>query len=113
MPDVAPTLAIVGLFANGPTRIRGVSHLRIKESDRIAALVTEINRLGGDAAAEADGLTVRPRPLSGARIETYGDHRMAMAFAIAGLRVPGVLIADPGCVSKSFPSYWDVLESLA
>jgi 3-phosphoshikimate 1-carboxyvinyltransferase len=112
MPDVAPTLAIVALFARGSTRIRGVPHLRIKESDRIAALVAEINRLGGEASPEADGLTIRPRPLSGARIETYGDHRMAMAFAIAGLRIPGLLIADPDCVSKSFPAYWDLLESL-
>ena len=112
MPDVAPTLAVVAMFAGGTTRIRGVPHLRFKESDRIAALVAEIERLGGRARAEPDGLTIEPRPLRGARVETYGDHRMAMAFAVAGLRVPDVVIADPGCVSKSFPAYWDLLSSL-
>jgi 3-phosphoshikimate 1-carboxyvinyltransferase len=112
MPDVAPTLAVTALFARGPTRIGGVPHLRLKETDRIAALVTEIRRLGGEAAATPDGLTITPRPLSGARVETYRDHRMAMAFAIAGLRVPGVVIADPGCVSKSFPGFWERLDSL-
>jgi 3-phosphoshikimate 1-carboxyvinyltransferase len=113
MPDVAPTLAVVALFARGPTRLRGVPHLRLKETDRIAALVSEIRRLGGEARAEPDGLTVTPRPLTGARIETYRDHRMAMAFAVAGLRVPGVVIADPGCVSKSFPAFWEHLDRLA
>ncbi len=112
MPDVAPTLAVVALFAGGDTRIRGVPHLRLKESDRIAALAAEIARLGGEATAEEDGLTIRPRPLRGARIETYGDHRMAMAFAIAGLRVPGVVISDPACVTKSFPDFWDRLDRL-
>ena len=112
MPDVAPTLAVVALFASGPTRIRGVPHLRLKETDRIQALVTEIGRLGGEATAEPDGLAVNPRPLRGARVETYEDHRMAMAFAIAGLRVPGVVIRNPGCVSKSFPAFWDLLEGL-
>ena len=112
MPDVAPTLAVVAMFAGGTTRIRGVPHLRFKETDRIAALVAEIERLGGSAQAEPDGLTIEPRPLRGARVETYGDHRMAMAFAVAGLRVPDVVIADPGCVSKSFPAYWDILNSL-
>ncbi len=112
MPDMAPTLAIVALFARGPTRIRGVPHLRLKETDRIAALVAEIRRLGGDAEAHEDGLTIRPRPLSGARVETYRDHRMAMAFAVAGLRLPGVVIADPGCVAKSFPRFWEQLDRL-
>jgi 3-phosphoshikimate 1-carboxyvinyltransferase len=114
MPDVAQTLAVVALFAQGPTRIRGVPHLRLKETDRIAALVTEIRRLGGEADSERDGLTIRPRPpLTGALIETYGDHRMAMAFAVAGLRVPGVVIADPGCVSKSFPAFWTLFDRLS
>ena len=112
MPDVAPTLAVVALFARGPTRIRGVPHLRLKETDRIQALVTEIGRLGGEATAEPDGLTINPRPLRGALIGTYGDHRMAMAFAIAGLRIPGVIIRDPACVSKSFPAFWDLLDGL-
>ena len=113
MPDLAPTVAVVALFARGTTRIGGVPHLRLKESDRIAALVSEIRRLGGEATAAPDGLTIVPRPLAGARIETYKDHRMAMAFAVAGLRVPGTVIADPGCVSKSFPGFWEELDRLA
>ncbi len=112
MPDIVPTLAIVALFASGPTRITGVPHLKVKESDRIAALVSGIERLGGVATPAADGLTIEPRPLRGARVETFSDHRMAMAFAVAGLRVPGVLIADPGCVSKSFPGFWDLFDRL-
>jgi 3-phosphoshikimate 1-carboxyvinyltransferase len=112
MPDLAPTLAVVALFARGPTRIRGVPHLRLKETDRIAALVAEIRRLGGDAEADEDGLAIRPRRLTGARVETYRDHRMAMAFAVAGLRVPDVVIADPGCVAKSFPGFWQLLDRL-
>jgi len=112
MPDIVPTLAVVACFAAGPTRITGVPHLRIKETDRIAALVAEINRLGGDASAEPDGLTIRPRPLRGAAIETYNDHRMAMAFAVAGLRLPGVVIRNPNCVSKSFPEFWARFDAL-
>jgi 3-phosphoshikimate 1-carboxyvinyltransferase len=112
MPDVAPTLAAVALHAAGPTRIRGVPHLRLKESDRIAALVDGIRRLGGEATAAPDGLTIYPRALRGAPIEPFADHRMAMAFAIAGLRVPGTVILDPGCVSKSFPRFWEALEGL-
>jgi 3-phosphoshikimate 1-carboxyvinyltransferase len=112
LPDVAPTLAAVALFARGPTRIHGVPHLRLKETDRIAALVAEIRRLGGEAQPAPDGLTIVPRPLTGARVETYGDHRMAMAFAVAGLRVPGLVIRDPGCVSKSFPGFWDAFDRL-
>jgi 3-phosphoshikimate 1-carboxyvinyltransferase len=112
MPDVAPTLAAVALHAQGPTRISGASHLRLKESDRIAALVDGIGRLGGEATAAPDGLTITPRALSGAPVETFSDHRMAMAFAIAGLRIPGTVILDPGCVSKSFPAFWEALERL-
>ena len=113
MPDTAPTLAVVALFARGPTQIRGVPHLRLKETDRIAALVAEIRRLGGEAIPAEDGLMIVPRPLSGAAVETYRDHRMAMAFAVAGLRVPGIVIRDPGCVSKSFPGFWDLFDRLA
>ncbi len=112
MPDVAPTLAAVALHALGPTRISGVPHLRLKESDRIAVLVDGIGRLGGEATATPDGLTINPRRLRGAPIESFADHRMAMAFAIAGLRIPGTVIRDPGCVSKSFPAFWDVLDRL-
>jgi len=112
MPDIVPTLAVVALFANGPTRITGVAHLKVKESDRISGVAEEINRMGGDAAPAPDGLTIVPRTLHGARIETYLDHRMAMAFAVAGLRVPGVVVSNPACVSKSFPEFWDLFDRL-
>src|SRR5262249_20586622 len=97
MPDAALALAVVALFARGPTPIRNVANLRIKETDRLAALERELGRLGARARASADGLTIEPGPLRGAEIETYDDHRMAMAFALAGLRVPGVVIREPGC----------------
>lgn len=112
MPDIVPTLAVVSLFARGPTRITGVPHLKVKESDRIAAVASEINRMGGGATPLPDGLAIAPRPLHAARIETHADHRIAMAFAVAGLRVPGVTIADPGCVSKSFPDFWTRFDQL-
>jgi 3-phosphoshikimate 1-carboxyvinyltransferase len=113
MPDVAPTLAVVSLFAAGGTRILGVPHLRFKESDRIAALCESIGRLGGDAEPAPDGLLVRPRTLRGAAIDPQDDHRIAMAFAVAGLRLPGVVILNPGCVRKSYPGFWDDLERMS
>ena len=113
LPDAAPALAMAGLFARGETRLTGVPHLRIKESDRIDALCEAIGRLGGEAEPLADGLIIRPRPLRGADIDPRGDHRIAMAFAVAGLRVPGVRILDPGCVSKSYPGFWDDFERIA
>jgi 3-phosphoshikimate 1-carboxyvinyltransferase len=112
MPDCVPTLAVVALFADGPTSIRNVAHLRFKETDRLAALAAELSRLGAGVELLPDGLVIRPAPLAGARIETYRDHRIAMSFAVAGLRVPGVSIADPGCVAKSFPGFWDEFTHL-
>jgi len=115
--DTVPTLAVVALFATGPTRITNVAHVRDKETDRIGDLVRELRRLGADVEERHDGLTVWPTgvmgPLHGAVIQTYDDHRMAMSLALAGLRVPGVAIADPGCVAKTFPDYWRQLASLA
>lgn len=111
-PDIAPTVAITALFADGTTRLRGLAHLRIKESDRIAALCAGIAALGGNARPEADGLTIVPRELTGAPIDPHGDHRMAMAFAVAGLRVEGVRILDPGCVAKSYPEFWRDFDAL-
>jgi 3-phosphoshikimate 1-carboxyvinyltransferase len=111
-PDAALALAVVCLFADGPSRIRGLSTLRIKETDRLLALRTELERIGGRAEIEGDALLIVPGPLHGARVETYDDHRMAMSFAIAGLRIPGVTIADPGCVSKTWPGYFDMLAGL-
>ena len=110
MPDAVLALAVVALFANGPTEIRNLGTLRIKESDRLAALETEIRRLGGRAEAGPDWLRIEPAPLRGAAIETYADHRMAMSFALAGLAVPGLAIRDPGCVAKTWPDFFAALE---
>ncbi len=112
MPDAVLALAVVALFARGPSHLRNIANLRIKETDRLAALETELTRLGARARADADSLRIEPGPLRGARIATYDDHRMAMAFALAGLRVPGVEIEDPGCVAKTWPDYFDALERL-
>ncbi len=110
--DTAQTLAVVAALAEGPTRITGIGFIRRKETDRIAAVVTELRRAGVDAEEEPDGLLVRPSPLRPALVETYDDHRMAMSFALLGLRQPGIRIVDPGCVAKTFPGYWAVLERL-
>ena len=111
MPDAVLALAVVALFAKGATEIKNVANLRIKESDRLAALETEIRRLGGRAEAGPDWLRIEPAPLSGAVIETYADHRMAMSFALAGLAVPGVAIRDPGCVAKTWPDFFAALDT--
>jgi len=112
MPDAAPTLAVTALFARGRSRFTGLSTLRVKESDRVAALAHELSRLGAEVREGPDFLEIQPRPLQGATIETYDDHRMAMSFALAGLRIPGVSIRDPGCVSKSFPEFWEAFAAL-
>jgi len=108
MSDVAQTLAVVALFAEGPTTIRNIANARIKETDRIAALHIELSRLGARVEEYPDGLTIYPseayRP---AEIETYDDHRMAMSFAVAGIRIPGLTIRSPGCVSKTFPEFFE------
>jgi len=113
IPDTAQTLAAVAPFANSPTRIRGIASARVKETDRISATCTELVRLGVSVEEHEDGMTIRPvektRP---AVIQTYSDHRMAMAFSLIGLRVDGVSIENPSCVSKTFPDYFDVLETL-
>jgi 3-phosphoshikimate 1-carboxyvinyltransferase len=113
--DTVMTLAVVALFADGITRIRDVAHIRHKETDRIAALAAELRKLGADVTEHPDGLTIVPPPdgrLTPATIATYNDHRMAMAFAIAGLRAPGITIDDPGCVAKTYPGFWDDLQTL-
>jgi 3-phosphoshikimate 1-carboxyvinyltransferase len=112
LPDAVLALAVVALFAEGPTLIRNVANLRIKETDRLSALETELRKLGARAAATSDSLAIEPAPLCPAEIDTYDDHRMAMAFALAGLRQPGVAIRDPGCVSKTWPGYFDMLAGL-
>jgi 3-phosphoshikimate 1-carboxyvinyltransferase len=111
-PDAVLAYAMVALFADGPTTIRNVANLRIKETDRLAALETELRKLGAGAETGPDWLRIEPRTLHGAEIETYDDHRMAMSFALAGLRIPSVVILDPGCVSKTWPDYFEAFESL-
>ena len=114
--DTVPSLAVVALFAEGPTTIRNVAHVRDKETDRITDLVRELRRLGAEVEERQDGLTVWPagrRELRAASLATYDDHRMAMSLALAGLRVPGVVIEDPACVGKTFPQYWIRLAQLA
>jgi 3-phosphoshikimate 1-carboxyvinyltransferase len=111
-PDAVVALAVACLFADGPSTIRNVAQLRLHETDRLAALETELRRLGARAEAGPDWLRIEPAPLHGAEIETYDDHRMAMSFALVGLRVPGVAIRDPGCVAKTWPDYFSMLERL-
>jgi 3-phosphoshikimate 1-carboxyvinyltransferase len=111
--DMVPTLGAVALFAAGPTTIRGVAHIRRKESDRIHALAVELRKLGAEVEEHSDGLTITPRPLHGAAIDTYEDHRMAMSLALVGLAVPGVVIRDPDCVAKSYPRFFLDLAGLA
>jgi 3-phosphoshikimate 1-carboxyvinyltransferase len=110
--DTVMTLAAVACFAEGPTTIRNVAHIRHKETDRLAALAAELARLGAGVVEFEDGLTITPRPLRGAMVRTYSDHRMAMSLALIGLRVPGVVIHDPGCVGKTYPDYFHDLDRL-
>jgi 3-phosphoshikimate 1-carboxyvinyltransferase len=110
--DTVMTLGAVACFAEGPTTIRNVAHIRHKETDRIAALATELRKLGAEVEEREDGLTITPRSLRGAAVDTYNDHRMAMSLALVGLRVPGVVIRNPGCVAKTYPGFWQDLEVL-
>jgi 3-phosphoshikimate 1-carboxyvinyltransferase len=113
--DTVMTMAVVALFADGFSRIRNVAHIRHKETDRIAALAAELRKLGARVDELPDGLFIEPPALAAippARIATYDDHRIAMSFALAGLKVPGITIVDPGCVAKTYPSFWDDLASI-
>jgi len=112
MPDLVPTLSVVAAFAKGETVITGVPHLRHKESDRLAAVAAELQKMGIAARETADGLIIPGGSPHGASIDTYQDHRLAMSFAVAGLKVPGIIINDPGCVAKSFPNFWEYFEKL-
>lgn len=112
-PDAVLALAVVALFADGPSVIRNVPNLRLKETDRLAALTAELTKLGAEVTEMDDGLEIDPGELQGASIATYDDHRMAMAFSIAGLRVPGVVIEDIECVSKTWPGYFDAMEGFS
>jgi 3-phosphoshikimate 1-carboxyvinyltransferase len=110
--DTVQTLAAVSLFAEGPTTVTGVGHIRHKETDRIGDLATELRKLGARVDERDDGLTINPANLRPAAIATYNDHRMAMSLALVGLRVPGVVILDPGCTVKTYPEYFHDLASI-
>ena len=112
MPDMVPTLAVVAAFAEGATIIRNVAHLKAKESDRLAAVVNELIKMDIDAHCSDDELIVTGGTPHGAEIETYGDHRIAMSFAVAGLVTPQTIILNENCVEKSFPNFWEVFEGL-
>ena len=112
LSDTAPTLAAVAVFASAPTRVRGIGFIRAKETDRVGNVVRELRRCGIEADEEPDGFLVRPGTPRPATVETYHDHRMAMSFALLGLRAPGIRIADPTCVAKTFPSFWNALDTL-
>lgn len=111
MPDVVQTLAVVALFAEGKTTVTGIGNLRIKETDRIQALETELTRLSAKVEAGDDFISIEPGELKPAAIETYNDHRMAMSFAVAGLGIPGIRIKNPKCVDKSFPDFFERFQN--
>ncbi len=114
MPDVVQTLCAIAPFASGPVTVRNVANLRIKETDRIAALSAELRKLGVRVETRHDGLTVHPADqILPAELETYDDHRMAMSLALVGLAAPGIAIRDPKCVNKTFSTYFEALETLS
>lgn len=112
--DQTMTMAVVAAFADSPTRIEDVGHIRMQESDRICAIVTELNRMGVKCreVPECDGIEIIPAPVHPAEIETYEDHRVAMAFAIAGMRADGIVICNPMCCAKTFENYFEVVDNL-
>ena len=110
--DLVPTLAIVAMFTGSPTRIRGVGFIRNKESDRIGDLAHEMRSLGANVVEHEDGLEISPQALHSGRCDTHHDHRLAMAFGVAGLKLPGVIIGESHVVSKSWPKFWAMLEAL-
>jgi 3-phosphoshikimate 1-carboxyvinyltransferase len=112
-PDGALVIAVTCLFADGPSRLRGLGSLRFKESDRLTAVADELARLGAGARVDGNDLVIEPGPLRPARLDSHRDHRLAMSFGIAGLRIPGIEIADPGVVTKTWPGYWDMLSRIA
>jgi 3-phosphoshikimate 1-carboxyvinyltransferase len=107
--DTVMTLGVVACFAKGTTKITNIGHIRHKETDRISALANEIRKIGGLVEEFPDGITIHPAELHGAEIETYNDHRIAMSFAIAGLKIPGITICNPSCVAKTYPGFFEDL----
>ena len=116
IPDAAMTAAVMALFADGTSTLRNIASWRVKETDRIAAMATELRKLGARVDEGADQLRITPpdggRLVAGAAIDTYDDHRMAMCFSLAALGGVTVRINDPACVAKTFPEYFQVLESI-
>jgi 3-phosphoshikimate 1-carboxyvinyltransferase len=110
--DTAQTLAAVALFAEGPTTITGVGHNRHKETDRIGDLARELRKLGAKVEEFDDGFRVTPGSYSGAEVDTYNDHRMAMSLALAGLKIPGVVVRDPACTAKTYPRFFEDFAKL-
>ncbi len=112
MPDMVPTLAVVAAFAKGTTVIKNVAHLKDKESDRLGSVVKELSKIGIEASCSDTGMVIKGGEPYGNEIDTYGDHRIAMSFALVGLKVPGIFIRDENCVEKSFPDFWEVFKTL-
>jgi 3-phosphoshikimate 1-carboxyvinyltransferase len=114
LPDAAMTVAVLAAFCQGETRITNVANLRVKETDRLRALATELRKLGAQVTEFPDGLQIngQPETLHGAEIATYDDHRMAMCFGMAAARLPGIRIQEPGCVAKTYPGFWDDLQGV-
>ncbi len=114
LPDAAMTVAVLAAFCPGETRLTNIANLRVKETDRLRALATELRKLGVAVTEYPDGLQIQGAPdtLHGAEIATYDDHRMAMCFGMAGARLPGVHIQDPTCVAKTYPGFWDDLRQV-
>jgi 3-phosphoshikimate 1-carboxyvinyltransferase len=112
MPDLVPTLAVIASFAKGVTHIKNIAHLRAKESDRLAAVINELSKMGISVVANENDLIITGGKAHGAEIDTYNDHRIAMSFAVAGLVLPGVKIKNEMCVEKSFPKFWEVFNQL-
>ena len=110
--DTALTLAAIAPFAQSRVNIQNIEHTRWQETDRVSALATELKKLGVDVAERRDGLMIMPSPVRPAAVDTYSDHRMAMSFSLIGLRMPGIRINDPGCVAKTFPRFFEALETL-
>ena len=108
--DQSMTMAVVAAFAQTPTYIKNIGHIRLQESDRLHGIAAELKRLGGNVIEEESAIRIIPAPLHGGVVATYDDHRMAMSFALAGLRVPGVIIDDYQCCRKTFENYFQVFE---
>jgi 3-phosphoshikimate 1-carboxyvinyltransferase len=112
MPDAVQTLAAVASFSKGITTIRNIGHLKYKESDRISETARELKKLGVDVEAHEDKLVIKGSKLAPAIIDPHNDHRMAMSFALIGLKIPGIKIKNPECVKKSFPEFWKTLKKI-